>query len=181
MTDEPDDPTLTINPETHAIALRSPNVPVTLDQLASLRGVALEVLEARDAIIETARRLAIRSTHPEDWVLFKSPDGRITAYLQDAGGDRVRDILGVEVFGISTPEKIPTIDGGGFMYILRGSGRSRLTLQTVENMEGGRASTDDFCKGAKGAVLELLVRKAARANLDGNITRELTGPENRPD
>jgi hypothetical protein len=34
--------------------------------------------------------------------------------------------------------------------------------------------------GKKGAQLELDVRKAARANLDGNITRELAGLKNVP-
>lgn len=157
------------------LALRDPSSAVTLDELQGLRGEAVEVLEARAAIVETARRRAIRLTHPEDWVLFKAPDGRITGYLQDAGCDRVRDVLGIEVFNISPPEKIASIEGGGFMYLVRGWGRSRLTLQTVEEMEGGRASTDDFTRGATGAALELLVRKAARANLDGNVTRELTG------
>jgi hypothetical protein len=61
------------------------------------------------------------------------------------------------------------------MYVIRGDGRSRLTLQTVSNVEGGRQSTDDFCKDKTGAALELTVRKATRANLDGGIVRELTG------
>jgi hypothetical protein len=163
-----------------ALALRDPRVPVTLSDLAALRGAAIEVLDARVLILETARKRAIRMTHPEDWVLFKSPDERVTAYLQDAGCDRVRDILGVEIFGLSVPEKIPSADGGSFTYIIRGDGRSRLTLQVVEAMEGGRSSGDDFCKGKTGADLELTVRKAARANLDGNITRELTGLKSIP-
>src|SRR5262245_24520021 len=68
-----------------ALALRSPSVPVTLNELAALRTEgALAVLEARTNVLEAARRKSIRLTHPEDWVLFKSPDDRITAYLQDA-------------------------------------------------------------------------------------------------
>lgn len=155
--------------------LRHPAVPATINELASLRGEAIEVLDARILILEVARTRAIRMTHPEDWVLFKSPDDRVTGYLQDAGCDRVRDITGIEVFGISEPERMAAADGKSFMYLIRGSGRSRLTLQVVEEMEGGRESTDDFCRGREGAGLELAVRKAARANLDGNITRELAG------
>jgi hypothetical protein len=158
-----------------SIALRHPSVPVNIHDLAALKGEALEVLEARLLILETARRRAIRLTHPEDWVLFKAPDERITGYLQDSGCDRVRDVIGVEVFDVGTPERIASADGKSFMYVIRGNGRSRMTMQTVENMEGGRQSTDDFCKDKTGAQLELTVRKAARANLDGNITRELTG------
>jgi hypothetical protein len=65
------------------------------------------------------------------------------------------------------------------MYLITGSGRCNLTGQTVESMEGGRASTDDYIVKQNptptGVALELSVRKAARANLDGNITRELAG------
>lgn len=161
--------------EATALQLRDPGVPATLNDLAALRGEAIEVLDARVLILETARKRAIRMTHPEDWVLFQSPDGRVTGYLQDAGCDRVRDVLGVEVFNLSAPEKITAADGQSFTYIVTGDGRSRLTMQGVEAMEGGRSSGDDFARGKTGADLELLVRKAARANLDGNITRELTG------
>jgi hypothetical protein len=67
-----------------------------------------------------------------------------------------------------------------FLYIQRGSGRCKLTGQIVEDMEGGRSSTEDFVQGSTGAARELLVRKATRANLDGNIVRELTGTKSVP-
>jgi hypothetical protein len=165
------------------IALRRPDVPVTVSELAALKGEALEVIEARVQILETIRKAALRATHPEDWVLFKAPEehgGQIVGYLQDSGADRVRDLYGIEVFGVSQPEKISTNDPAVFHYVISGSGRCRLTLQAVEAIEGGRSSTDDFCKGKTGAELELAVRKAARANLDGNITRELAGLKSVP-
>lgn len=165
------DPTV----ETTALVLRDPRVPVTIDQLAALRGQALEVLDARVLVLETARRKAIRMTYPPDWVLFKAPDGAVTGYLQDVGADRVRDVLGIEVFNVSAYERVTSADGASFVYLVTGDGRSRLTLQTVERMEGGRGSDDEHCKGKTGAALELAVRKAARANLDGGIVRELAG------
>lgn len=170
-----------VEPETTALSrLRHPAVPVTVNDLAALKGEALEVLDARITILETARKRAIRMTAPEDWVLYLSKDGRITGYLQDAGCDRIRDITGIEVFGVGEPQRVVAADGQSFMYLIRGSGRSRLTMQVVEEMEGGRESTEDFCKGKTGARLELDVRKAARANLDGNITRELAGLKSVP-
>jgi hypothetical protein len=166
-----------------AVALRSPTIPVTLSELAALKGEALEVIEARVQVLETLRRAAIRATSPEDWVLFKSPDeqgGQIVGYLQDAGADRVRDLYGIEIFDVSKPEKIVGNDPAVFTYIISGSGRCKLTRQILEQVEGGRSSTDDFCRGKAGAELELTVRKATRANLDGNITRELAGMKSVP-
>jgi hypothetical protein len=166
---------------THLI--RSPQTPTTINDLAALKGEALEVIEARVQVIETLRRASIRATSPADWLLFKAPEeqgGQIVGYLQDAGADRVRDLWGIEIFGVSAPEKITGNDPAVFHYIIRGSGRCKLTRQVLEEVEGGRSSTDDFCRGKVGADLELSVRKAARANLDGGITRELAGMKSVP-
>jgi hypothetical protein len=174
---EPDDTLPT------ALALRHPGIPVTLSELAALKGEAIEVIEARVQVLETLRRAAIRATSPEDWLLFKSPDeqgGQITGFLQDCGADRVRDLYGIEIYDVSKPEKIVGNDPAVFTYIVNGSGRCKLTRQVLEQVEGGRSSTDDFCRGKTGAELELTVRKAARANLDGGITRELAGMKSVP-
>jgi hypothetical protein len=68
---------------------------------------------------------------------------------------------------------------GNFVYIVTGSGRCGLTQESLENVEGARSSADDFITRQnpplKGAQLEMAVRKAARANLEGNITRKLAG------
>jgi hypothetical protein len=184
MTDErkPDARTEVIDAEpTHLI--RSPHTPTTINDLAALKGEAVEVIEARVQVIETLRKASIRATSPADWLLFKSPEeqgGQIVGYLQDAGADRVRDLWGIEIFGISAPEKVTGNDPAVFHYIIRGSGRCKLTRQVLEEVEGGRSSTDDFCRGKTGADLELSVRKAARANLDGGITRELAGMKSVP-
>jgi hypothetical protein len=165
------------------IALRRPDTPVTLSQLAALKGGAIDVINARVQILETLHRASIRATSPEDWLLFKSPEeqgGQVTGYLQDCGGDRVRDLWGIEIFDVSDPEKVESNDPGVFHYLIRGSGTCKLTGQTIENVEGGRASTDDFCKGKSGLDLVLAVRKAARANLDGGLTRALAGMQSVP-
>lgn len=166
-----------------ALTLRRPGTPTTVTELAARGAAATEILEARVLIISTLRIASIRATYPEDWLLFKAPEeqgGQIVGYLQDAGCDRVRDLWGIEIFNISTPEKITGSIPNVFHYLISGSGRCKLTQQTVETIEGGRSSTDDFCRGKEGAELELLVRKAARANLDGNLTRELAGMKSVP-
>ena len=166
-----------------ALELRRPDIPVTLSELAALKGEAVEIIEARVQVLATLRKASIRATSPEDWLLFKAPDeqgGQIVGYLQDCGCDRVRDLYGIEVFNVTRPEKVVSNEPGNFHYLISASGRCKLTRQVVEEMEGGRSSTDDFCRGKTGAELELLVRKAARANLDGNITRELAGMKSVP-
>lgn len=173
--------TLEDDHDTRALELRRPDTPGTLSELAAYKGEAIEFIEARAQVLYTLRLSSIRATHPTDWVLFKAPDehgGQIVGYLDDAGCDRVRDLFGIEVYGISAPQKIASNEG--FLYVITGSGRSKFTLQQVEAMEGGRSSTDDFVKDVSGPALELLVRKAARANLDGNVTRELAGLKSVP-
>lgn len=174
----PADPEV-LDPEApNAMALRSPSIPTTLAELAALKGQATEIIEARIRVLETARMAAIKATHPEDWLLFKAPDeqgGQVVGYLQDSGCERVRDIFGISVFNVSQPEKIPGAEPHIFHYLVSGDGSCTLTAQTIEHIEGGRSSTEDFCKDKTGAALELAVRKAARANLDGQVVRELAG------
>lgn len=172
--------------ESSALDIRHPAAPSTLEQIAALGDGANEIVRARIQVLQTLRKASIQATMPEDWLLFHAVDKRTgqertTAYLQDAGCDRVASLWGIEVFGIEKPERIMANDGSpNFMYLIRGSGRCSITRQTVEQMEGGRSSSDDFCKDDKGTALELKVRKAARANLDGNIVRELTGLKSVP-
>jgi hypothetical protein len=172
--------------EQTAIDIRHPAAPATLEQIAALGDGANEIVRARIQVLQTLRRASIQATNPEDWLLFHAVDRRTgqertVAYLQDAGCDRVASLWGIEVFGIEKPERIMANDGtANFMYLIRGSGRCSITGQTVEQMEGGRSSSDDFCKDKSGTALELATRKAARANLDGNIVRELTGLKSVP-
>jgi hypothetical protein len=153
--------------------------PTTLDSLAALRGEAMAVLEARITILETARKRAIKMTVPEDWVLFQR-NGRITAYLQDCGCERVRDVLGINIFNVRPPVKEMADDGESFMYLQSADGMSTITKQVVRAVEGGRSSQEDFCKGDTGPALVLKVRKACRANVNGNIARTLMGLRNVP-
>jgi hypothetical protein len=146
-------------------------VPRDLDALAALPGTgALDNIRAREVVLTTARFAILRMAAPEHMVLFKAPDGQITAYLGDHACEGARNLLGIEIYNQSRPEKLLGDEPGVFYYVVTGDGRCKLTGQTVE---GGRASTDDFCKGKHGLALELDVRKAAVANLIGRIVRSL--------
>jgi hypothetical protein len=153
-------------------------VPGSLTDLASRLDDGMAIIKAREMILETARHAGVRMTEPEDWLLFKDKQGRTVGYLQDCGCERVRPIFGISTFDVGRPEKLPLADGG-FIYTITGSGRCALTQEIIENVMGGRASTDDYITRQdpplKGAQLELAVMKAARSNLEGNITRALAG------
>jgi hypothetical protein len=150
-------------------------IPASFNELAAMpAGQGMKIIEARIEILRQIRRASILMTNPEDWLTFKRDDGREIAYLQDCGCERIRDLWGIEI----TPTSEPTrhgLEDGHFMYIIRGNGVSHSTGKEVKALEGGRGSNERFCQDKRGALLEIAVRKAARANLDGNIVRELTG------
>jgi hypothetical protein len=159
-----------------SLELRRPDVPVTLDGLAALKDEAKLILTTRNELWDTAWLAALRRTTPSDWVLFKRGEedgGQITGYLQDGGGDRVRPVMGIGIVNVSAPIKI--INGNDptdFHYVQSADGFCRLTGERVYQIEGARWSKDDFAKDKTGTALEVAVRKACRANLDGSIVRE---------
>jgi hypothetical protein len=162
-----------------ALELRRPSTPATLSEIAALGGEGVKIVKARVQILETLKAASISMTHPEDWLLFKDKDGNIKCYLMDAGCDRISALWGIEIFNISDPVKIVAEDKS-FCYVVVGDGRCAITGQVVEKIEGMRASTDDIAKTLKGAKQEYVVRKSARANLDGSVLRELSGFKNVP-
>ena len=166
--------------ERRDLPMEHPSREVSLSELAARQGEGLAIIEARAKILETLRKAAIRATSPEDWLLFKDRKGAVIGYLQDCGCDRVRDLYGIEIQDVGRPEKVSGEDGQSFTYLIEGGGYCGITHQTVQSIEGGRSSNDDFVRDKHGVELELAVRKAARANLDGNITRELAGLKSVP-
>lgn len=153
-------------------------VPRTLNDLAP-REDAEAIMSRRGRVMDTARRIMIAATFPADYVLFRAPDGTVTAYLQTKGAHRLVDVLGLETYGLDKPERIPTSDPTVFYYIVRGSARSRLTGRVVEGVEGGRSSAD-FNKEKSGIDLEMQVRKSAWSNFEGRCARILAGLEGIP-
>jgi hypothetical protein len=150
--------------------------PRDMDDLAALHETgALENIQARETVLSTVRLAILRMASPEHLVLFRAPEGQVTAYLSDHACEGAANMLGIDIFNVSRPEKVLGDEAGVFHYIVTGDGRCKLTGQTVERVEGGRSSTDDFCKGKHGVALELDVRKAAMANLTGRIVRRLGG------
>lgn len=156
-------------------------VPRTLLDLAALRHDALPVIDTKIKVLTTIRKAALLMTYPTDWTKYRADDGSVICYLEDAGADRVRDLFGISIFDVTRAEKIIGDEPGDFCCVVMGSGRCSLTGQSVEMMEGVRGSKEKACEGLSGAMLEARVRKLARANLDGGITRELAGLKSVPE
>src|SRR5262245_3250567 len=86
--------------EDQALAIRQPTSPLTIYHLAQLevgKG-GVNVVEAVDRILQTLRRAAIQQTMPDDWTLYKTPQGRVTGYLEDQGCKRITKLWRIEVY-----------------------------------------------------------------------------------
>jgi len=166
-------------PESHLV--RSPAIPTTIEELAAL-DEGPDIVEAKTLILKSFRLASIKATNPQDWLLFKAvdPSGgseRITGFLSDQGCQRIRPLWGIDITPTSEFEKI-TAEDGEFAYLIRGDGFCSTTNRKVTDVEGLRYSTDRFLDGLTAIMKEMRVRQAARANLDGTITRKLTGMGN---
>ena len=158
---------------------------VTLESLAQLRPG--DYLQNLGDLTQALRKVSIMQTEPEDWVLFRRPgqdgeEGRVTAYLQDAGCQRIMGMWKIEVMPSQgrmdfEREQIAIEGTEDFAWVTRGNGICKLWAepQTLYNIEGVRRSDEDFVKYKKGIQKSIEVRKASFANLNGSIVRRLTG------
>ena len=155
-------------------------IDTTVEGLAVSKTRALEIIQAQYEILTRLRRAAIALTNPEDWLLFRDREGKVTAYLQDRGAAKIRHLFGISISNVSPPERISGDSDGDFAYVIRGDGTCAKTGQTIQGVEGYADATGAVAKQVTGTRREYYVRKHARANLDGSITRKLTGMESVP-
>jgi hypothetical protein len=158
-------------------------VPRTLDQLAARKAEAAPIIAARVNVLTSVRMWALRACWPQDFVLFKSDDGLVIAYLEDAGCDRVRPYYGIEIFDVGDPIKtVSPTDPSAYYYTVKASGLCKLTGETLEAVEGGRSSAEEFVKHVADPLQkDLYVRRAARASADGIVVRTLAGLQSVPE
>jgi hypothetical protein len=170
-----------------SLELRRPNVPTTINELAALedkKGTA--IIERRVEIFNTLRVASIRLTFPHDWTLFKTPEGQVYGFLDDAGCDRIKKLWGIQVHNLGpNPQPRPaakiTGENGEFAYRITGDGVCGMTGESVFDMEGVRYSTEPYAQQKpEGIQRDVAVERAARANLDGGIVRELAGVKSVP-
>lgn len=164
--------------EEDSLDIRRPDVPITVEEIAALgTDQAKAVIEARVQIIKTLRAASIKQCHPSDWVLYKdTKTGRVLAYLEDKGAQRLMPLWGIEITRITTPTRENSEDGLSYAYGIIGDGYCNVTRGKVLSMEGTRYSTEHFAtEKPEGIQREAAVKKAARANLEGRIVRNLAG------
>jgi hypothetical protein len=164
-------------PPSEVTALAPMPVPKTLDQLAARMSEAPRLVEARVHVLTSVRMWALRATWPQDFVLFKSDDGLVIAYLEDAGCDRVRPYFGIEILDVGDPVKtVSPTDPQAYYYTVKASGLCKLTGETLEAVEGGRSSAEEFVRHVADPMQrDLYVKRAARASADGIVVRTLAG------
>lgn len=165
-----------VQPDTSLVRTQS----VTIEELANDEQ-GLEKIERGIAIMKTLRAASIALTFPHDWVLFKAED-RVTGYLQESGCQRMKDLWGIEVYDIGDWIRAELPDTGDFSWSISANGLSKRTGQVILGVAGTRYSYEDFITKRKlnKLQIETEVKKAARANLDGNIARELSGMKSVP-
>ena len=139
---------------------------------------------------ESFRKAAIRLTFPNDWVLFRRLDkisgkATITGYLQDAGCNRANKIWGCSTESPTLPDKRVDKGDESYTYVVYGDGFCARTGERIQTIVGSRSSTDDIVdqwrkEGFPESKIGIRLEQAARANLDGNIIRELTGLDSVP-
>ena len=158
-----------------------PATPTTINELAA-HDKGVQIVEQRLQIFNTMRVASIQLTMPNDWTLFKADDGRISGYLGDQGCDRIKKLWGISVTNLGKMERIDDLEHAGeFAYRITGDGTCGLTGEAVFDMEGVRYSTERYAlEKPEGIQRTVAVQKAARANLDGGITRELAGLKSVP-
>ncbi len=106
----------------------------------------------------------------------------MTGFLGDSGCDRIKKLWGIQVDNLGSMERIEVDSNPGeFAFRITGDGNSRVTGEAVYGMEGIRYSTEPYAQQKSEGIQRIVaVQKAARANLDGGITRELAGLKSIP-
>lgn len=166
---------------------------LTLANLAEKTDRALAIVQARTQILEKVRAASIVMTQPENWTLFKDPEGREKAHLGADGAYAIMDLWGVEVFNLRGPDDRRVAEpvlikepDGTWTAVIIGDGRARFTNRTVEGLAARANSKEEFVGRNTGAafiseaVMLSDLKATARTRLDSKFVRVLTGTANVP-
>lgn len=108
------------------------------------------IFERRSKLIETCYLVAIGRTRPQDWILFKDPQGNVHAMLAASGAQLVAEVYGVRLSnvrprddrGLFDPERVEYTPG---VFGFRGACDAYSRINGREQMiEMTRRSDEDF-------------------------------------
>lgn len=111
---------------------------------------AEEIFERRTKLIETCYLVAINRTRPQDWILFRDPQGNVHAMLAASGAQLVAEVYGIKLSnvrprddqGLFDPERVVYSPG---VFGLRGACDAWSRINGREQMiEMTRRSDEDF-------------------------------------
>lgn len=163
------------------------------------RPMTVADLEQRAAMIAKVGEVAIKSTTPQDWTLYKDKEGKIVGVLRDSGAVNVRKWMGISIMRHrntakmteqSVPEALLTqevIEVPGYgkdparkltitIAEMWADGYCRMTDEYVEAVFIGLRSHDS--KGRQdfvGRGTPQDIKASARTSLDTKVVRYLSG------
>lgn len=162
-----------------------------LDQLARFKSpeAAESLLNIRRAYIEKARAIAIASTVPEDWTLYKDKEGHVVGTLRDSGAVSVRKWMGISITahrpvinGVAEPKitddrievdgKVRTVE----VAEMWANGYCALTGEEVTDVYVGlRSLNEDGRQNFVGRGHLQDLKASCRTTLDTKVVRILSG------
>lgn len=153
-----------------------------VEQLSAM-AEAEEIFERRTNLLEKCYLVAINRTRPQDWILFKDPQGNVNAMLAASGAQLVAEVYQVKLSnirpkddrGLFDPERT-AISSGVFSF--RGSCDAWSRINGREQMvEMTRRSDEDFTGRTVDADGLLTIDRDKRVGADEGDLRSalLTG------
>jgi len=139
-------------------------------------------LQARERALATLRKVAIKSTHPFDWTLYKDKDGRVVGVPRDSAAVQIRKWLGISIFNYrplsanGVPEAVITREVGEegstiTVAEMWADGTCSLTGEPIEGVYYAVRSDKPFI--GSGTLQDL--KASCRTGLDTKVTRILSG------
>lgn len=161
---------------------------ISINRLAMLEPqVVQQVIQNRIKALENTRMAAIRATHPQDWVLNRTREGKMTGLLKKSGCVNVRKYYGISTIRIRPDDVVIKHDSeGGITAEIWGDGVCALTGEEIVNVRGARSQGEQFTgrrpeDGHSKTVAMSDLKEAARTNLENKITRILSGMTSIPE
>lgn len=170
--EKPIEPELVEEPKSVSRAGRAGDTITALSE----REDAVQIIERAVQAVNTLRRASIAMTNPDDWTLYRSPEGRITGYLESLAAWNLRPLWGVSTQQVGEHYQVKHEDGV-FAWCIEGDGYCKRTDIEIMGVVGVCYSNEDFLIHRKlhPVKLEIEMKRTARQRMEGIFVREGAG------